>query len=263
MKRVLFTFGLLGSFFLLKAQRENNGFLLSGEVVYQETVKMDIKLEGIDSQLADQIPKERKTEKVLRFTEEEAVFENRPEEDPGEHMPMEGSGMMIRINEPDNKTYIDLKNKKVVEQREFLSRLFLIESDLKPEKWKITGGQRKILDYNCLEAVARVDGGDVRVWFTPGIAVDAGPGTFSGLPGLVLAAELSGGDRMLEAIGIELKPLDKKVLVKPTKGKKVTPDEFQAMVAEKMKEMGVEGDGTWHEGGGATHTSTVVIRIEE
>ena len=46
MKRVLFTFGLLGCFFLLKAQHENNGFLLSGEVVYQETVKMDIKLEG-------------------------------------------------------------------------------------------------------------------------------------------------------------------------------------------------------------------------
>jgi GLPGLI family protein len=263
MKRVLFTIGLLGFIVLIKAQQGNNGFLLSGEVVYQETVKMNIKLEGVDSQLADQIPKERKTKKVLHFTEEEAVFENIPEEDPGEHMPMEGSGMMIQINEPDNKTYIDLKNKKVIEQREFLSRLFLIESDLKPEKWKITGAQRMILDYNCLEAVAQVDEGDVRVWFTPGIAVDAGPGTFSGLPGLVVAAELSGGDRKLEAIELELKPLDKKVLSKPTKGKKVTPDEFQAMVAEKMKEMGVEGDGTWHEGGGAAHTSTVVIRIEE
>lgn len=255
--------GLLCSVTLMVAQGSSNGFLLSGEVVYQEIVKMDIKLEGIDSQLADQIPKERKTEKVLHFTEQEAVFENHQKEDPEENMPMEGSGLMIRINEPDNKIYMDLANKKVIEQREFLSRIFLIESELVPEKWKITGEQKKILDYSCQEAVAQVDGDDVHVWFTPQIAVDAGPGTFSGLPGLVLAAEFSGGDRKLEAIGLELKPLDKKLLSKPTKGKKVTSEEFQAMVAEKMKEMGVEGDGTWHEGGGASHTSTVVIRIEE
>jgi GLPGLI family protein len=263
MKRLLITSGLLGCMVLINAQKENNGFLLSGEVVYQEIVKMDIRLEGIDPQLADQIPKERKTEKVLHFTKDEAVFENRPEEDPGENMPMEGSGMMIRIHEPDNMTYIDMKNGKVIEQREFLSRVFLIESELEPGKWKITGQQRKILDYNCQEAVTQAEDSDVRVWFTPQIAVDAGPGTFSGLPGLVLAAEFNGGDRKLEATGLELKPLDKKVLEKPSKGKKVTPDEFQAMVEEKMKEMGAEGEGTWHEGGGATHTSTVVIRIEE
>ena len=263
MKRLIFAFGLLCSITLVVAQGSSNGFLLSGEVVYQEIVKMDIKLEGVDAQLADQIPKERKTEKVLHFTEKEAVFENRPKEDPEENMHMEGSGLMIKINEPDNKIYIDLKNKMVIEQREFLSRMFLIESELKPEKWKITGQQRKILDYNCQEAVARVEGGDVHVWFTPKIAVDAGPGTFSGLPGMVLAAELNGGDRKLEAIGLEFKPLDQKVLKKPTKGKKVTPEEYQAMVTEKMKEMGMEGDGTWHEGGGPVQTSTVVIKIDQ
>ena len=53
-------------------------------------------------------------------------------------MPMEGSMVMIKMVEPDNKTYIDLESKKSIEQQEFMSRIFLIESDLAEEKWKMT-----------------------------------------------------------------------------------------------------------------------------
>lgn len=173
-------------------------------------------------------------------------------------MHTEGSGMMIKMYQPDNKTYIDLTNKKVIEQKEFMSRVFLIESELEPEKWKMTGEQKKILDYACQEAIREVDGQDVHAWFTPQIAVAAGPGKYCSLPGLVLAVEMNEGDMKLEAIGIELKPVDKSVLKKPTKGKKVTHDEYQAIVAEKMKEMGVDEDGS---GGGSGHA--VVIRIQQ
>jgi hypothetical protein len=74
----------------------------------------------------------------------------------------------------------------------------------------------------------------------------------------VLAVEMNDGDRKLEAIGIELKPLDKNVIKKPTKGKKVTRDEYQAIVAEKLKEMGVEEGEN-----GTMHTNSVVIRIQQ
>lgn len=243
---------------MIHAQQANNGFLLSGEVLYQEIVKMDIQLEGVDEHIAAQIPKERKSEKVLHFTEEEAMFENKLKEDPEEAVHMEGGGMMMKMYQPDNKTYIDLTNKKVIEQKEFMSRVFLIESELEPEKWKMTGEQKKILDYACMEAIKEVEGQDVHAWFTPQIAVSAGPGKYSSLPGLVLAVEMHDGDMKLEAIGVELKPVDKNVLKRPSKGKKVTRDEYQAIVAEKMKEMGVEGDGS-----GATGTHSVVVRIHQ
>lgn len=263
MKTLLFAFGILCIPALVNAQQANNEKPLSGEVVYRETQKMDIQLEGIDAQIAEQIPRERKSEKVLRFTEEEAVFENREKEDLDDDLDTEGSGIMIRVSQPDNKTYWDLKKGKVIEQKEFMSRFFLIESELEPTKWKMSGKQKMILDYACQEAVTQMEGTDIRAWFTPEIGVPVGPGTFSGLPGLVLAVEMNEGDRRIEAIGVDMKPLEKSELKEPTRGKKVSPDEFQAIVAEKLKEMGMEGDGTWHSDGGSAGTSTVVIRIEQ
>ncbi len=255
---MLLSFGFLCSFALIHAQQANSGFLLSGEVIYQEIVKMDIKMEGVDEQLAAQLPKERKSEKVLRFTEKEAMFENLQKEDPEESMPMEGGGMMIKMYEPDNLSYWDLAQKKMIEQKEFMSRVFLIESELKPEKWKMTGQQKMILEYPCQEAITQVEGKEIHAWFTPQIAVGVGPGRYSGLPGLVLAMEMDGGDRTLTAIKLDLKPIEKGAIKKPGKGKKVTLEEYQAIVAEKMKEMGAEeGEG------GSGHTHSVVIRIQQ
>lgn len=186
------------------------------------------------------------------------MFENMLKDDPEENMHTEGGGIVMKMYQPDNKTYMDLKNKKLIEQKEFMSRVFLIESELEAEKWKMTGEQKKILDYACMEAVTEVEGQDVHAWFTPQIAVGAGPGRYSSLPGLVLAVEMNGGDRTLEAIQVELKPVEKNELKKPTKGKKVTREEYQAIVAEKMEEMGAEGDGP---ATGSGHA--VVIRIQQ
>ena len=263
MKKLVFTICFLCTLSLVTAQTAGKGFLLSGEVIYREIQKMDIQLEGVDAQLAEQLPKERTSHKILHFTEKEAIYENYHKDDPGENMHMEESGVMIKMSEPDNLTYVDLENKKVIEQKEFMSRVFLIESDLEPEKWKLTGRQRIILEYACQEAISVKDGREVRAWFTPEIGVAAGPGLYYGLPGLVLAVETLQGDRTLEATGIEIKHLGESVFKKPGKGKKVTREEYQALVTEKLKEMGIEGDGTWHDDGGADHTSTVVIRIQQ
>jgi GLPGLI family protein len=262
MRKLVFAFGLICIITEIFAQQTNGGFLLSGEVIYSETVKMDIQLEGVDEQLAAQLPSERKTEKILRFTENEAIFENHRTDDPEEALPVDEGSVMIKMQEPENLTYVDLANHKVIEQKEFLSRVFLIESELVPDRWKMTGQQRKILDYACQEAITMKDGAEVHAWFTPQIQVEAGPGVFSGLPGMVLAVEMFGGDRKLEAISIELRPLEKNEINKPAKGRKVTREEYQAIVSEKLKEMGMEGDGTWHGDGGAG-TSTVVIRIQQ
>jgi GLPGLI family protein len=259
MRKLIFAFGFLFTLGYLTAQQANNGFLLSGSVVYEEIIKMDIQLEGVDEQIAAQIPKERKTEKVLHFTDAEAMFENHQKDDPEENIHAEEGGIMIKMYEPDNKTYTDLTNKKVIEQQEFMSRVFLIESEMEVEKWKMTGKQKKILDYACQEAITMVDGKDVHAWFTPQIAVAAGPGRYSMLPGLVLAVEIDNGNRKLNAISVELKSLDKSVLKKPTKGRKVTREEYQAIVAEKLKEMGVE-EG---EAGGAGAGHAIVVRIQQ
>lgn len=61
MRKLVFVFGFLSAILMLKAQQANNEVLLSGEVVYQEIVKLDIQLEGVDEHIAAQIPKEQKS----------------------------------------------------------------------------------------------------------------------------------------------------------------------------------------------------------
>jgi len=241
---------------LLMAQEGNNGFLLAGSVIYQQTVKLDIQLEGDAAQFAHALPKERKSEKILHFTEESALFENHHVEDVEEAMDMHGEGsMMIKMIEPDNKLFTDLENKLQIEQKEFMSRVFLIEKDIEKGGWKLTGNQKKILEYACQEAITEEEGTMVHAWFTPEISIPLGPGEFGNLPGLVLGVDINDGEQIIEATSVELKPVDIEILKKPRKGKKVTEEEYQAIVEEKMKEMGAEGEG------GSGHA--VMIKIHQ
>ncbi len=229
---------------MLMAQDGNNGSLATGSVIYQQTVKLDIQLEGDAAQFAHALPKERKSEKILRFTEESALYENHHVEDVEESMGMDGGAtMMIKMIEPDHKLFTDLENKLQIEQKEFMSRTFLIEKEVKKGAWKITGEQKMILEYSCQEAIMEEEGKVVHAWFTPAIALPVGPGKYGNLPGLVLAVDINEGEQILQAISVDLKPVDGEILKKPKKGKKVTEEEYQAIVEEKMKEMGAENEG--------------------
>lgn len=245
---------------LLMAQEADHDPELSGTVVYRQTVQLEIHLEGDAAQFASALPRERISEKILQFNQAAALYQNHQSEGPDEPTQMAGGGtMMIRMVEPDNKVFTDLENGTQIEQREFMSRIFLIEKEGAEGKWKLTGNQREILGYACQEAVTEAeDDGEpeegtgtqenlVHAWFTPQIAVPAGPTIYGGLPGLVLAVEMDGGNRVIEAVSVELDPVDDALLKRPRKGKKVNEEEFQAIVDEKMEEMGAEqgGDGNY------------------
>jgi GLPGLI family protein len=257
MKKTTLFLMLLGTLLMVSAQQSDNGFLLTGSVIYEQIVKLDIQLEGEAAQMAGKLPSERKSEKILYFTEDEALFENHQGASQADDFPEEESGMVIKMYEPNNKTYLDLEEKKVIEQQEFMSRTFLIESDMKDDKWKLTGNQKTILEYACQEAYMESEDKTVHAWFTPEIPVSVGPGDYSNLPGLILALEINDGDKVLRATEVLLKPVSKSLLQRPEKGKKVTHEEFSAIVEEKLKEMGVESGG---EGG---RHATVVIKIQQ
>ena len=241
---------------ILIAQEGNNGFLLSGSVIYEQIVQMNIQLEGDAAQYADLMPKERKSEKILHFSEEAALFENYHFDDLEEDLDAHQEGsVMIKMAEPDNKTFTDLKEGEQIEQKEFMSRMFLIKSELKQGHWKLTGKQKMILDYPCQQAITSEEDREVVAWFAPAIAVAAGPGSFGNLPGLVLEVNIESNQHVIIATSLDLREVDKSILKKPTKGKVVTEEEYQAIVEDKMKEMGVEGEG------GSGHA--VVIKISQ
>ena len=148
-------------------------------------VKLDIKLEGDAAEFAHALPKERRSKKLLYFNSEASLFKNEEKSEDEMNIESEG-GMMIKMMEPDNKLYTDLKNRQQIEQREFMTRIFLIERKTGKTKWKLTGKQKKILDYACQEAITEKDSMIIKAWFTPAIPYSVGLGKYGDLPGLIL-----------------------------------------------------------------------------
>jgi GLPGLI family protein len=60
------------------------------------------------------------------------------------------------------------------------------------------------------------------------------------LPGMVLEVNINNGEQVITALSID-KQVETALIVKPKDGKKVTDEEFNKIVEEKLKEMGVEG----------------------
>ncbi len=210
----------------------------SGTVVYDQVVTIDMEGAELPEGIAAMMPKEHKSEKVLYFSPDAALYENSTKSNEGQKENYSQDNIQIHIerNEPDEKTYTDIINKKVVEQKDLMGRLFLVSRNTEAEKWKFTGRQKKILDLPCMEAVSIHEKDTVTAWYTPSIPVQAGPSHISGLPGLVLEAN----------IGTMLHLIAKKVdhntditqkIKQPTKGKKITASEFEKLAREKQEEM--------------------------
>lgn len=219
---------------------------LAGKVVYEQVVKLDIKLEGDAAQFAHMLPKERKSKKILYFSPAATLYENdkaAAREDVS--MNQGGANVMVRMAEPENRVFTSLADKRQVEQREFMTRMFLIEGEIK-HTWKITGNQKIILDFPCQEAIMEEGDNKITAWFTPLIPVSGGPENYGGLPGLILSVETADHKQVTTAVSVDFEDIPGDNLQKPDKGKKVSREEFRQIVDEKMKEMGAEGQGGQH-----------------
>jgi len=244
MKKTILTLMSLAIVFIAFSQSEENNVTNQGTITYEEVVKFEIHLDNMTPEMQEMMPTENRSEKVLYFNGDASRYENTKESaDAVIEEETEGGAMKIMISEPDNIFYRDLKEGKIIEQEEFMTRVFLIESESSNDEWKLTGNQKMILGYPCQEAIKGLDSSKVVVWFTPAIPVSSGPCEFGNLPGLVLAVETNDGDRTIMAKSIELAEVDEDMLEKPKKGKKVTKEEYLAIVDEKNKEMGAEGGG--------------------
>lgn len=229
--------------FNLAAQETNKK---SGKVVYEKVKKLNIKLDGEASSFANMLPKERKSNMVMLFNEKASIYQNEKQNQEVETKE-ETSGnttVNIKIVEPDNKFHYDIINKKSVSQQEFMTRKFLIEGEPETSGWKITGNQKKILGYNCTEAIKTVDTNKTHIWFAPSLPIATGPEIYAGVfPGMVLEVNYNNGDDVIIAKSIKFEPIDEKVLIKPKSGKKVTREEYNKIVDEKKKEMNAQGGG--------------------
>ena len=227
---------------------------LSGIITYDERVKLNINFQG-DAPAGLDLPKEQINKKTLIFTEDASLYFNSVNNTPTEiDQQTEGGMIKIRMDRPDEKSYVDIAGKNVVEERDLMTRKFLVTTDLTLNHWKLTGDQKEVAGYNCQKALLSDGERKVTAWFTNFIPVSSGPGRFAGLPGMILELTIN-DDITIAAISVEMKAIEKEKIHKPTDGKKVTWEEFNKIREEKMKEMEEENGGSGN--------GNVIIKIKK
>jgi len=218
-----------------------------GVVKYQQTTKYNWnsifnpegKAEARTTDWLASLPKEDEQAKVLYFTEENALYEEdsieKQASEPNLQRALMGASMRKPPTPELKKVFYDFGKNEKTEQVEFMTRNFLISDPIKNKAWKLTNRMIKVQNFICLGAELKDGDQTITAWFTSEIPISAGPDEFFGLPGLILVIEINGETTFI-ATSIDLTPPKKGVLSKPDSGTKVTQEEFNKIIEDKIKE---------------------------
>jgi len=242
---VLSTFALL---FAIHAFAQTEG-----SITYMRVMQLKIEApEGMEEMFKN-MPKERSAEKVLLYSGKKSIYQN-PDDKIGSEDSMVSLGdenmtFKIDFQEPDEKLFLNLESSISLHQQDFMGKQFLVKGEPRKTDWKLGKGKKKIAGYVCMEATAMVsDTIPLTAWFTPQIPLSIGPNGYGGLPGMIMQIDQANGDLLITATKVDLTSPNVGLIVEPTKGKKVSKDQFKKIVDEKMKEMHAHSSS----GGGAT-----------
>ena len=230
----------------LSAQKE-------GTINYVRVTQLKIEAPKGMEEMFKNMPKEQSSEKVLLYSGKKSIYMN-PDDKIGNDDNVVNLGddnMQIKIDfqEPEEKLYLDLESSTSLHQQEFMGKQFLVNGEPRKMDWKLGKGKKKIADYICMEATTMVeDTIAVTAWFTPQIPVSIGPNGYGGLPGMILQIDRANGEQIITATDVDMEAPNMELIVEPTKGKKISEDQYEKVVAEKMAEM----KATRSAGGGAT-----------
>jgi len=194
--------------------------------------KIDLHRRMQDEQMKVMVPQFRTSKYELNFADNQSMYKIQ-EEEPDIAENTSNGGIVMKFGGANSEYYKNFATQKQVEKRELGDKDYIIEDSLHHTTWKLIDTTKTILGYTCKKATGKTErGSDVEAWYTEDIPVSSGPETFSGLPGMILQIDINKEEFVTTAISIE-KTGDKKELKEPTKGKKITPEEYAA----KMKEL--------------------------
>lgn len=201
-----------------------------GVILFEEKINMHKMIK--DDAMKAMMPEFRSSNMELYFRGDECLYKA-VEED--EDLETNSGGVRMVMRRPQSEIYRNFATEKRVEQREAMGKKYLIVDTMKIISWKMTGDEKKILDYNCIKATyndtARKQ--NITAWFTDAIELTAGPNRFSSLPGMILAVDVNDGEMMWTAKKVEFKKIKDEDIKAPTKGELIKEEDFR----KKMEEM--------------------------
>jgi len=238
--------------------------ITEGKIVYERTIQLQIQLGDNNPAMQNMIPRERKDRYELSFAGSKSLWQ-RVEDTQGDEMSFGGDGAQIRFVMPgsDDITYNNTDEMKKTEQKELGGKTFIVNDSIRRMSWKVAGETKTILGHNCMKATSQrtqesmrmnmdngnmtrqkvVDTMNIVAWFTNEIPGSFGPDIYQGqLPGTILEIDINNGKNTYSAVEIAEKT-DVAKIKEPTKGKKVTADEFAKEREKLFNDMQQNGGG--------------------
>ncbi|MBT4413199.1 MAG: GLPGLI family protein [Polaribacter sp.] len=261
--KLLFTFLLAIITVTTFAQKD-----FQGKATYMSKTTMDM------SRFGDQMSEQQKKQMMARFKnfleKNYTLSFNKTASSFKEDVKLDAPGTTARRwgnNNGQGSIYKNLKDREMIEDVEQFSKRFLVVEQMDQPKWEMGMETKKNGQYTCYKATMvkvdnKVDWGkmfsrrgnskkkdstetvdkkeDVKMlavtaWYTPQIPVSSGPGTYFGLPGLIL--EINEGRTTMLCTEIVMNPAETIEIKKPTKGKEVNREEYNKIVKKKSEEI--------------------------
>ena len=255
-------------FFLFTTIGVSSQTSFQGKAIYMSKTTMDMNFgnrpmsEDQKKRIAERMKGFLEKTYILHFNKTESSYKEEEKLGaPGQGRVGRWGGMMSSFS--GGQKYTNTKEGIVLDESEFFGKNFLISENTGKPDWKLGAETKKIGSYTCYKATytkvntaldfgsfgrrrgnAKADekGQDnppktttITAWYTPQIPVSHGPGIHWGLPGLIL--EVSEGRTTVLCTEINLNASEKVVIKMPTKGKKVTREEYNQIVTKKMGEL--------------------------
>ncbi|WP_299382810.1 GLPGLI family protein [uncultured Lacinutrix sp.] len=141
----------------------------------------------------------------------------------------------------NDKFYID--SKKTILEKEVSGKIYLIEKKRNFIKWKITKENRKIGNYICFKATGVLSKKnykdekvktDIIAWYCPEINYSIGPLGYDGLPGAILELQIAKIKYYATKVIFVKEDLEK--IKEPSKGERMTEDEFEEFNKKKYQD---------------------------
>jgi len=244
-----------------------------GKAVYQSKTQVNFDFgnrnipEDRKKAMMERIKKANEKTFVLSFDKTASIYKEEEKlEQPGER----GGGRGPRFGAmagTDGDLYKDIKEQRYLIKNELLGKIFLIDDELEALEWKMGSESKKIGNYTAFKATATktikrpnmsaifrrpgrgeenkdeekkeeeftIKEVEIVAWYTPEIPINQGPGLYWGLPGLILA--VNDDITTIVCSEITMNPSEKMEIKAPSKGKKVSQEEYDEISQEKMKEM--------------------------
>ncbi|MCB0715354.1 MAG: GLPGLI family protein [Chitinophagaceae bacterium] len=259
MRKIIITWVCILAFTSLFAQAPQ------GKITYQRTVKLVFSFAGMNG-MEQEMPKTKTDNYTLVFGNHQSLWkqaESGFDDEGGNFTSSNGAQVRIMVAGNNNVLFTDLAQKKTVEKKEFLGKIFIVDDSITNLQWKITGDTKMILNMPCMKATAiklskkvnmDMDNGKmtrtevddtahIEAWFTTAIPESVGPAQFQGqLPGAILAMNINDGEQTFKAVQYD-KEANLKDIKEPKGKNHYTADDFKKERQKMIEEMNKNNQG--------------------